>query len=83
MAALRAGKHVLVEKPLAATYARGPALVEEAERRGLTLMCDHTYCYTPGGDSASASCCAPASWASCSTSTRCGSTSGWCSATST
>jgi predicted dehydrogenase len=47
MAALRAGKHVLVEKPLAATYADGLALVEEAERRGLTLMCDHTYCYTP------------------------------------
>ena len=47
MAALRAGKHVLVEKPLAATYAEGRQLVEEAERRGLTLMCDHTYCYTP------------------------------------
>jgi predicted dehydrogenase len=47
LAALRAGKHVLVEKPLAATYAEGGQLVEEAERRGLTLMCDHTYCYTP------------------------------------
>jgi predicted dehydrogenase len=47
MAALRAGKHVLLEKPLAATYADGRALVEEADRRGLTLMCDHTYCYTP------------------------------------
>ena len=47
MAALRAGKHVLVEKPLAATYTEGLRLVEEAERRGLTLMCDHTYCYTP------------------------------------
>jgi predicted dehydrogenase len=47
MAALRAGKHVLLEKPLAATYADGLALVEEADRRGLTLMCDHTYCYTP------------------------------------
>jgi predicted dehydrogenase len=45
--ALRAGKHVLVEKPLAATYDEGRALVEEAVRRGLTLMCDHTYCYTP------------------------------------
>jgi len=45
--ALRAGKHVLVEKPLAATFAEGRELVEEAERRGLTLMCDHTYCYTP------------------------------------
>jgi predicted dehydrogenase len=47
MSALRAGKHVLVEKPLAARYADGLRLVEEAERRGLILMCDHTYCYTP------------------------------------
>jgi len=47
MAALEAGKHVLVEKPLAATRADGLKLVEEAERRGLVLMCDHTYCYTP------------------------------------
>src|SRR5689334_13597822 len=47
LAALRAGKHVLVEKPLAATYAEGLELVEEATKRGLTLMCDHTYCYTP------------------------------------
>jgi predicted dehydrogenase len=47
MAALRAGKHVLVEKPLAATYVDGQRLVEEAARRGLILMCDHTYCYTP------------------------------------
>ena len=47
LAALAAGKHVLVEKPLAANYADGLEVVEEAERRGLTLMCDHTYCYTP------------------------------------
>ncbi|MDQ7909637.1 Gfo/Idh/MocA family oxidoreductase [Phytohabitans sp. ZYX-F-186] len=47
LAALRAGKHVLVEKPLAASHAEGRQLVEEADRRGLTLMCDHTYCYTP------------------------------------
>jgi len=45
--ALRAGKHVLVEKPLAATYDEGLALIREADERGLTLMCDHTYCYTP------------------------------------
>ena len=47
LGALRAGKHVLVEKPLAATYADGLRLVEEADRSGLMLMCDHTYCYTP------------------------------------
>jgi predicted dehydrogenase len=47
MRALEAGKHVLVEKPLASTYADGLALVEAAERLGLVLMCDHTYCYTP------------------------------------
>jgi len=47
LAALAAGKHVLVEKPLAASYADGRRLVEEADRRGLTLMCDHTFCYTP------------------------------------
>ena len=45
--ALRAGKHVLIEKPIAATYADGLQLVEEADSRGLVLMCDHTYCYTP------------------------------------
>jgi predicted dehydrogenase len=47
LAAMRAGKHVLIEKPLAATYADGVRLVEEAERAGLVLMCDHTFCYTP------------------------------------
>jgi len=46
MAALEAGKHVLVEKPLAATYAEGLQLVEAADRHGLVLMLDHTYCYT-------------------------------------
>lgn len=47
MAALEAGKHVLVEKPLAATLADGRTLVDAARRRGLVLMLDHTYCYTP------------------------------------
>ncbi len=45
--ALEAGKHVLVEKPLAATYEEGVELVELADRLDLRLMCDHTYCYTP------------------------------------
>lgn len=47
MAALEAGKHVLVEKPLAPTFEEGRLLVEAAERLGLVLMLDHTYCYTP------------------------------------
>jgi predicted dehydrogenase len=47
IAALDAGKHVLVEKPLAANLTDGRRLVERAEDRGLVLMTDHTYCYTP------------------------------------
>ncbi len=45
--ALQAGKHVLVEKPLAASYAEGAELVDRAEQSHLVLMCDHTYCHTP------------------------------------
>ena len=47
LAALRAGKHVLVEKPLADTGANGRKMVEHAAANGLVLMADHTYCYTP------------------------------------
>ncbi|SDR72372.1 Gfo/Idh/MocA family protein [Agrococcus carbonis] len=47
LAALEAGKHVMVEKPLADTRARGLEMVEAARSRGLVLMADHTYCYTP------------------------------------
>lgn len=46
MAALDAGKHVLVEKPLTSDLADGQKLVQAAQDRGLVLMCDHTYCYT-------------------------------------
>jgi predicted dehydrogenase len=46
MRALAAGKHVLVEKPLAATSREALILTEEARRRGLTLMVDHTFIYT-------------------------------------
>lgn len=46
-AALAAGKHVLVEKPLADSLARGEQMVQQAEAAGLVLMADHTYCYTP------------------------------------
>jgi predicted dehydrogenase len=46
-AALEAGKHVLVEKPLADSHAEAAGMVELARERGLVLMTDHTYCYTP------------------------------------
>ena len=45
-AALAAGKHVLVEKPLASSVAEGRRLIEEAARRRLVLMVDHTFVYT-------------------------------------
>jgi predicted dehydrogenase len=44
--ALRAGKHVLVEKPLAATSRQARELVLEAERLGRVLLVDHTFLYT-------------------------------------
>jgi predicted dehydrogenase len=47
LAALEAGKHVLVEKPLASSREEAELMVSRAEELGLTLMCDHTYCYTP------------------------------------
>ncbi len=45
MEALRAGKHVLVEKPMTATENEGKLLIEEAKKRNLTLMVDHTFVY--------------------------------------
>lgn len=44
--ALRAGKHVLVEKPLTASCEEALHLIEEADRRNLVLMVDHTFVYT-------------------------------------
>ena len=46
-AALESGKHVLVEKPLAASVADAEALVELAERSGRVLMPGHTFLYSP------------------------------------
>jgi predicted dehydrogenase len=45
LAALKAGKDVLVEKPLAATGAEAEMLVEVAQREQRVLMVDHTYVY--------------------------------------
>ena len=47
LAALTAGKHVLVEKPLADDVLAAQHMVDYAAERGLVLMTDHTYCYTP------------------------------------
>jgi predicted dehydrogenase len=45
--ALEAGKHVLVEKPLATDIEKAESLVELAERSGLVLMPGHTFLYSP------------------------------------
>ncbi len=46
MAALKAGKHVLVEKPLASNSEQAQQLIDEAARRQRVLMVDHTFVYT-------------------------------------
>ncbi len=46
MTALRSGRHVLVEKPMATSSEDATRLVEEAARRHLTLMVDHPYVYS-------------------------------------
>lgn len=45
-AALLAGKHVMVEKPLATTTGDCDALIALAAGRGLTLMSGHTFLYS-------------------------------------
>lgn len=45
-AALAAGKHVLLEKPMVTTIKEADMLIEMAAQRNLTLMVDHTYLYT-------------------------------------
>ena len=47
LAAFDAGKHVVVEKPLAPTSAEAATMIEAGAAAGLTLMVDHTYCYAP------------------------------------
>ncbi len=44
--ALRTGKHVLVEKPLTSNSEQARRLIDEAARRNLVLMVDHTFVYT-------------------------------------
>jgi predicted dehydrogenase len=46
-AALAAGKHVLVEKPITSNVDQARELVDIAEKNGLTLMVGHTFVYNP------------------------------------
>jgi predicted dehydrogenase len=46
-AALQAGKHVFVEKPLAASSSEAEALAAIATERGVVLMPGHTFLYSP------------------------------------
>jgi len=46
LAAFQAGKHVLVEKPLADNAETAALMVSAAEAAGRVLMIDHTFCYT-------------------------------------
>ena len=47
LAALKAEKHVFIEKPLAPTVAQAVELAALATNRGLTLMPGHTFLYSP------------------------------------
>lgn len=47
LAALDAGKHVLVEKPLAASSIQAGLLIARARELGLVLMPGHTFLYSP------------------------------------
>lgn len=46
-AALEAGKHVFVEKPMASSTAQCQELIDLAADRNLTLMVGHTFLYSP------------------------------------
>ena len=45
--AMRAGKHVLIEKPLAPSVSDAQRVIDVGRETGRVVMCDHTYCYTP------------------------------------
>jgi predicted dehydrogenase len=46
LAALRAGKHLWLEKPMTETVEQASQLVQEADQRKLVLLVDHTFLYT-------------------------------------
>jgi len=45
-AALQAGKHVMIEKPLASSSAQCEELIDLAKKNGLVLMVGHTFLYS-------------------------------------
>jgi phthalate 4,5-cis-dihydrodiol dehydrogenase len=47
LAALRAGKHVVVEKPMALTLADCDRMIDEAQRQKRALIVGHTHAYDP------------------------------------
>ena len=68
-AALLAGKHVLVEKPLTATPAMPQSLCDLAKEQQRVLMVGHTFEYNPAVHDAQRHDQAAASWARSTTST--------------
>ena len=47
LAAARAGKHVLCEKPLCTTKAEGASVLQAVQTNGITLMCAHNQLFEP------------------------------------
>lgn len=46
-AALEAGKHTFIEKPMASSFAECEELVDIAKKKGVVLMTGHTFLYSP------------------------------------
>jgi len=47
MEALKAGKHILVEKPLSACTTQAEEIIAEANQKSLIVMAGHTFVYNP------------------------------------
>jgi predicted dehydrogenase len=45
--ALEAGKHVLIEKPIAGRSDEADELIATANKKGLAIMCGHTFLFSP------------------------------------
>ncbi|MEJ2544735.1 MAG: Gfo/Idh/MocA family oxidoreductase [Calditrichaceae bacterium] len=46
ISALKAGKHVLIEKPMTSTSSQGEEILELAEKKDLKVFVDHTFLFT-------------------------------------